>query len=121
MISPPITTDSSNSPPILPTKSGLIIKDVKDVIAQSISQKFQQTLEPPRTRPVLEMDFNRGGFTPPLSASVSVIKTQQDIGRQFQQQQQSQQNTKPPGTGGKGVFIIFLITYRNWNLKYTFF
>lgn len=107
MISPPITTDSSNSPPILPSKGPLLIKDVKDVIAHSISQKFQQTLEPTRTRPVLDMEFNRGGFTPPLGSGVSVIKSQQDLGRQFQQQQsqqqQQQQSGKPPGaTGGKG-------------------
>lgn len=75
------------------------------MIAQSISQKFQQTLEPPRTRPVLEIDFNRGGFTPP-GTGVSVIKTQQDLNRQFQpqQQQQGQQQMggKQQGTGGKG-------------------
>lgn len=113
MISPPITTDSSNSPPILPQKGGLIIKDVKDVIAQSISQKFQQSLEPPRVRPGLDIDFNRGGFTPPLGAGVSVIKTQQDLNRQFQSQQQSQhqqhgqqqQMSSKQGTGGKGKYF----------------
>lgn len=79
------------------------------MIAQSISQKFQQTLESPRTRPVLD-DFNRGGFTPPLVTGVSVIKTQQDLNRQFQPQQQQQQQQsqqqqmggKQQGSGGKG-------------------
>lgn len=115
LISPPITTDSSNSPPILTQKGGLIIKDVKDVIAHSISQKFQQSLEPPRSRPVLDMDFNRGGFTPPLGTGVSVIKTQHDLNRQFQSQQQSQQQQqgqqqqmggKQQGTGGKGEYYF---------------
>lgn len=113
LISPPITTDSSNSPPILPPKGGLIIKDVKDVIAQSISQKFQQSLDPPRNRPVLDMDFSRGGFTPPLGTGVSVIKSQQDLNRQFQPQQQSQQQSQQQqmtgtkqGSGGKGEFAL---------------
>lgn len=79
------------------------------MIAQSISQKFQQTLEPPSSRPVLEINFNRGGFTPPLGSGVSVIKTQQDLSRQFQPQQQQQQGQqqmsgKQQGTGGKGKF-----------------
>lgn len=118
LISPPITTDSSNSPPILPQKTGLIIKDVKDVIAQSISQKFQQNLEPPRTRPVLDIDFNRGGFTPPLGTGVSVIKTQQDLNRQYQtQQHQQQQNqqmgNKQQGTGGKGAYRFISVILSN--------
>ncbi|XP_072398870.1 mushroom body large-type Kenyon cell-specific protein 1-like isoform X2 [Diabrotica undecimpunctata] len=101
IISPPVTSESG-SPPILPTK-GLIIKDVKDVIAQSISQKFQQSMEP--RRPMLDMEYKRSGFTPPLGAGISVIKTQHDLNRQFQQQhpkpQQQSSNNAP--TGGKGT------------------
>ncbi|XP_057657234.1 mushroom body large-type Kenyon cell-specific protein 1 isoform X2 [Diorhabda carinulata] len=101
IISPPVTSESG-SPPILPSK-GHIIKDVKDVIAQSISQKFQQSMEP--RRPMLDIEFKRGGFTPPLGAGISVIKTQHDINRQFQHQQQQppkpQTNNAP--TGGKGT------------------
>lgn len=110
IVSPPVTSDSS-SPPILPGK-GMTLKDVKDVIAQSISQKFQQSLEPAR-RPIMEMDFKRGGFTPPLGG-ISVIKNQQELNRPFQQQQPQQpqplqqpQLPKPQqsGTtqGGKGT------------------
>lgn len=87
IVSPTVTSDSS-SPPILPGK-GMTLKDVKDVIAQSISQKFQQSLEPAR-RPIIEMEYKRGGFTPPLSG-ISVIKSQQEINRPFQQAQQQQQ------------------------------
>lgn len=92
IVSPPVTSDSS-SPPILPGK-GMTLKDVKDVIAQSISQKFQQSLEPAR-RPIMEMEYKRGGFTPPLGG-ISVIKSQQEINRPFQQQQQQQQQPQPP-------------------------
>ncbi|KAJ8982726.1 hypothetical protein NQ317_019517 [Molorchus minor] len=101
MVSPPVTSESG-SPPILPGK-GLIIKDVKDVIAQSISQKFQQSLEP--RRPIIDIDFKRGGFTPPLGSGISVIKTQQDIGRPYQQQPPKPQstNTGTTTTGGKGT------------------
>ncbi|KAJ8968183.1 hypothetical protein NQ314_002442 [Rhamnusium bicolor] len=100
MISPPVTSESG-SPPILPTK-GLIIKDVKDVIAQSISQKFQQTLEP--RRPIMDIDFKRGGFTPPLGSGISVIKTQQDVNRSYQPPK-PQQNTSSgsSSSGGKGT------------------
>lgn len=110
IVSPPVTSDSS-SPPILPGK-GMTLKDVKDVIAQSISQKFQQSLEPAR-RPIIEMDYKRGGFTPPLGG-ISVIKNQQELNRPFQPQQQqqqqqsqvqqSQQQKQQSGTtGGKGT------------------
>ncbi|KAG5891571.1 hypothetical protein JTB14_015838 [Gonioctena quinquepunctata] len=102
MISPPVTSESG-SPPIMPNK-GLIIKDVKDVIAQSISQKFQQSLE--SRRPLIDMDFKRGGFTPPLSAGISVIKTQQDLNRQYQQpppKPQQHMNHNATSTGGKGT------------------
>lgn len=100
IVSPPVTSDSS-SPPILPGK-GMTIKDVKDVIAQSISQKFQQNLEPAR-RPIMELDFKRGGFTPPLGG-ISVIKTQPEITRPYQTPQKPQQNTGSGTTqGGKGT------------------
>ncbi|CAG9859345.1 unnamed protein product [Phyllotreta striolata] len=106
ILSPPVTSESG-SPPILPPKGLNIMKDVKDVIAQSISQKFHQPMEP--RRPVIDIDFKRSGFTPPLGSGISVIKTQQDLSRQFQQQQQQQQSPKPPQsanstpTGGKGT------------------
>lgn len=107
IVSPPVTSDSS-SPPILPGK-GMTLKDVKDVIAQSISQKFQQSLEPAR-RPIMDMEYKRGGFTPPLGG-ISVIKNQQEINRPFQQQQQQQQQpqsqqqqkTQSGTSGGKGT------------------
>jgi transposase-like protein len=98
MVSPPVTSESG-SPPILPGK-GMTIKDVKDVIAQSISQKFQQNLEP-RRPPMMEMDFKRGGFTPPLSGGISVIKTQ-DLTRPYQPPPKPQQNPTP-NSGGKGT------------------
>lgn len=94
------------------------MKDVKDVIAQSISQKFQQSLEPTRSRPILDLGFSREGFTPPLGAGVSVIKSQQDLNRQFQSQQQSHQHSqqqqisgKQPGTGGKGKQLLDNLFY----------
>lgn len=96
LASPPVTSESG-SPPILAPK-GLIIKDVKDAIAQSISQKFQQAPEP--RRPIIEMDFKRGGFTPPLGAAMPVMKGQ-EMGRTYQQQPKPAQNTGAP-TGGKG-------------------
>nr|ATI99809.1 ecdysone-induced protein 93 [Leptinotarsa decemlineata] len=101
MISPPVTSESG-SPPIMPNK-GLIIKDVKDVIAQSISQKFQQSLEP--RRPIIEVDFKRGRFTPPLGAGISVIKTQHEMNRQYQPPPKPQQhlNDTTTTTGGKGT------------------
>lgn len=100
IVSPPVTSDSS-SPPILPGK-GMTIKDVKDVIAQSISQKFQQNMEPSR-RPIMELDFKRGGFTPPLGG-ISVIKTQSDITRPYQTPPKPQQTTGSGTTqGGKGT------------------
>lgn len=64
LVSPPLTSES-NSPPILPGK-GMTLKDVKDVIAKSISQKFQQSPEPLRHPSMMDIDFKRGGFTPPL-------------------------------------------------------
>ncbi|XP_030749760.1 mushroom body large-type Kenyon cell-specific protein 1 isoform X3 [Sitophilus oryzae] len=112
LVSPPLTTASeSNSPPILPGK-GLLIKDV---ISHSISQKFQQNLDhPPVRRPPpmsMDIDFKRGGFTPPLSGLPSVIKVQQEASRSYQQPPSHPpppHQTKPPGpggqpTGGKGT------------------
>lgn len=102
MASPPVTSESG-SPPVLPSK-GLIIKDVKDVIAQSISQKFQQTLEP--RRPIIDMDFKRGGFTPPLGTGIPVMKTQ-EINRPYQPPPKPMQNTGSGApTGGKGKFVF---------------
>ncbi|XP_015839258.2 mushroom body large-type Kenyon cell-specific protein 1 isoform X2 [Tribolium castaneum] len=98
MVSPPVTSESG-SPPILPGK-GMTIKDVKDVIAQSISQKFQQTLEPRRPS-ISEMDYKRGGFTPPLASGISVMKTQ-DLTRPYQPPPKPQQSPAP-ATGGKGT------------------
>ncbi|ENN70339.1 hypothetical protein YQE_12847, partial [Dendroctonus ponderosae] len=105
LVSPPVTSES-NSPPILPGK-GLLIKDV---ITQSITQKFQQSLEAPVRRPMpMDLEYKRGGFTPPLSGLPSVIKSQQESNRQFQQQHHQQHpQSKPqnPGgqpTGGKGT------------------
>ncbi|XP_063907629.1 mushroom body large-type Kenyon cell-specific protein 1 isoform X2 [Zophobas morio] len=96
LASPPVTSESG-SPPILPGK-GMSIKDVKDVIAQSISQKFQQPLEP--RRPIMELDFKRGGFTPPLGSGISVIKTQ-ELQRPYQPPPKPQ--NPGPTTGGKGT------------------
>ncbi|CAH1121723.1 unnamed protein product [Ceutorhynchus assimilis] len=111
LVSPPVTSES-NSPPILPGK-GL---HIKDVITQSITQKFQQGLDTPIRRPMgMDLDFKRGGFTPPSSGSLpSVIKSQHEASRQFQQQQQQQhQHHQPPSakpqnqgsqvSGGKGT------------------
>ncbi|CAH0554470.1 unnamed protein product [Brassicogethes aeneus] len=101
MVSPSVTSES-NSPPILPTvKGGLILKDVKDVIAQSITQKFQQTLQDPSSRrPIMEMDFKSGGYGSPLGAGgISVIKSQSDVNRQYQPQPPKPQ---PQGGGGGG-------------------
>lgn len=101
LVSPPVTSDSS-SPPILPGKS-MSLKDVKEVIAKSISQKFQQSPEP-AARLAVDMDFKRSGFTPPLGA-ISVIKPQTEVNRQFQSapQQKNQQNSNQPNQGGKGT------------------
>lgn len=99
--SPPVTSESG-SPPVLPTK-GFIMKDVKDVIAQSISQKFQQTLEP--RRPIIDMDFKRGGFTPPLGTAMPVMKTQ-EINRQYHPPKPMQNAGSGAPTGGKGECAI---------------
>lgn len=102
LVSPPVTSDSS-SPPMLPGKS-MSLKDVKEVIAKSISQKFQQSPEPARLN--VDMDFKRSGFTPPLGA-ISVIKPQQEVNRQYPPgppQQKNQQNlNQQANQGGKGT------------------
>lgn len=104
MVSPPVTSES-NSPPIIPNK--MSIKDVKDVIAQSISQKFQQPIIEPIRRPIMEMDFKNTNFTPPLGSGISVIKTNpQESSRVFQSSNskpQQQNNCGTPTTGGKGT------------------
>lgn len=107
MVSSPPITSESNSPPIIPShQKGMTIKDVKDVIAQSISQKFQQTIEPNR-RPstLMDIDMKRGGFTPPLNTGISVIKTQ-DLRYQPHHHHQKPQQNNPQnssGSGGKGT------------------
>nr|WAT94099.1 E93X1 [Henosepilachna vigintioctopunctata] len=97
MVSPPVTSES-NSPPI---------KDVKDIIAHSISQKFQQPVVEPMRRPIMEMDFKSNSFTPPLGPSISVIKTNpQEVPRVFPQHappKPQQQNSTGQPTGGKGT------------------
>lgn len=103
LVSPPVTSES-NSPPIIPNKSGLLMKDV-------IAQKFQQSLDPTVRRPMaMDLDIKRSGFTPPLGGLPSVIKSQHEVNRQFQQHhhQPQPQQAKPqnPGgqpTGGKGT------------------
>ncbi|KAL3267681.1 hypothetical protein HHI36_006815 [Cryptolaemus montrouzieri] len=109
MVSPPVTSES-NSPPIIPNK--ISIKDVKDVIAQSISQRFQQPIveavkRPQPPPPIMDMDFKSSSFTPPLASSISVIKTNpQDVNRVFSQQtnpKPQQQNSSGQPTGGKGT------------------
>lgn len=104
--SPPVSTSESSSPPILSNK--VTIKDVKDVIAQSISQKFQQPVVEPVTRPMMDINFKSSSFTPPLGSNISVIKTNpQEVNRLFPQQAPSvkpqQQNTSGQPTGGKGT------------------
>ncbi|XP_019872189.2 mushroom body large-type Kenyon cell-specific protein 1 isoform X3 [Aethina tumida] len=113
MVSPPVTSESG-SPPILPAvKSGLILKDVKDVIAQTINQKFHQSLQDPTAavrRSIIEVDYkNAGAYTPPLGApaGLSVIKQQPEINRS-QYQPQPPKPQQPSGaqgttTGGKGT------------------
>lgn len=92
MASPSVTSDSTSPPIALPLPGrGLYQKDVKDLIAKSISQKFQQSPEPPQgsaqqqqlpgmRNPILDYDLIRKGgrFTPPLGGGISVIKSAQE-------------------------------------------
>ncbi|KAB0794684.1 hypothetical protein PPYR_11523 [Photinus pyralis] len=102
IVSPPVTSESG-SPPILPGK-GMTLKDVKDVIAKSISQKFQQTPEPIRMPPIMEMDYKRTGFTPPM-VGMPQMKNQHDLPRPYPHlHQKPPQNPSTSGTtGGKGT------------------
>lgn len=63
LVSPPVTSESG-SPPIIPGGSMLALREV---IAKSISQKFQQSPEPLKIHPAVavEIDFKRG-LTPPI-------------------------------------------------------
>nr|CAI5850902.1 unnamed protein product [Callosobruchus analis] len=143
IVSPSTTTSEPPSPP-LPVSGGgisgpkpptmvvpggaaptsLVVKDVKDAIAHTISQKFQQSLiaEPPRRPAPQQADevAKRGGYTPPLmgglppasAGGLSVIKEmgrpppvyhQQHQQPQHQQNQQQQQQKQGSTTGGKGT------------------
>lgn len=70
VVSPPITTSESNSPPIMPGN----MLSLREAIAKSISQKMQQSPEPLKIHPGVEIDFKRVGFTPPLTAIPPIIK-----------------------------------------------
>ncbi|GLV32784.1 Ecdysone-induced protein 93F [Carabus blaptoides fortunei] len=70
VVSPPITTSESNSPPIMPGN----MLSLREAIAKSISQKMQQSPEPLKIHPGVEIDFKRVGFTPPLTAMPPIIK-----------------------------------------------
>lgn len=113
VVSPPVTSESSGSPPILP---GNMIC-LREAIAKSISQKMQQSPEAHKIHPgAVEMDFKRAGFTPPLTA-MPMIKNHQDPTQQQQPsrnfqptmnkpQQQSTNNnntSSSAATGGKGT------------------
>ncbi|KAF5288640.1 hypothetical protein FQA39_LY15335 [Lamprigera yunnana] len=102
IVSPPVISES-DSPPILSTK-GMTLKDVKDVIAKSISQKFQQAPEPIRMPTMMEMDYKRTGFTPPM-VGMPAMKNQHDLGRPYPHpHQKSLSNPSTSGTtGGKGT------------------
>ncbi|XP_018321152.1 mushroom body large-type Kenyon cell-specific protein 1 isoform X2 [Agrilus planipennis] len=106
IVSPPIAKESA-SPPILPGRE-MTLKDVKDVVARTICQKFQQTPEPMRIPHMMDIDYKRGGFTPPMS-NIQGMKTQQDIARPYQppppppKPTQSTTCTTTTTTGGKGT------------------
>ncbi|KAF5296641.1 hypothetical protein FQR65_LT10181 [Abscondita terminalis] len=102
IVSPPVTSESG-SPPIIPGKQ-ITLKDVKDVIAKSISQKFQQTPEPMCMPTMMEIDYKRTGFTPPIVGMPS-IKNQHDLARSYSHpHQKPTQNPSTSGTtGGKGT------------------
>lgn len=107
------------SPPLLHSKN---LFSLKDVIAKSISQKFQQQIPPTNHNDLSQMrlgsqsmdameslnSFKRSGITPPIGGQgISVIKnlTTHDISRNFANNNnsgnnQSQQNN---ASGGKGT------------------
>ncbi|XP_044743407.1 mushroom body large-type Kenyon cell-specific protein 1 isoform X2 [Chrysoperla carnea] len=113
----------SNSPPAAILGKGIM--SLKDVIAKSISQKFQQNDQMSlkmaaavATSPVIDMDFNsikRGRYTPPpsMGGGISVIKNHQDMhaNRQFPQPPKPQNNNSSANSqqqsqqmgGGKGT------------------
>lgn len=108
VVSPPVTSESSGSPPIMPGN----MLSLREAIAKSISQKFQQSPEPHKIHSVDPvMDFKRAGFTPPLQA-MPVIKNHHEQSqvpqpnRNFQPamnkpQQNSSNNSST--SGGKGT------------------
>lgn len=72
VVSPPVTSESSGSPPIMSNMLSL-----REAISKSIIQKFQQSPEPHKLPAAVDMEFKRAGFTPPLGA-IPVIKNHQD-------------------------------------------
>lgn len=108
VVSPPVTSESSGSPPILPGN----MLSLREAIAKSISQKMHQSPEPHKMHPNVEMDFKRAGLTPPLT-SMPVIKNHQDPpstpqpNRSFppvaNKQPQNTNNNSAAATGGKGT------------------
>lgn len=72
VISPPVTSESSGSPPIMPAS----MLSLREAISKSIIEKFNQQPEPHRI-PSVEIDFKR--FTPPLGGPMPVIKNHQDL------------------------------------------
>lgn len=111
VVSPPVTSESSGSPPIMPGN----MLSLREAIAKSISQKFQQSPEPHKIHPPAEViDFKR--FTPPLT-TMPVIKNHQEPSAQTPQQNRNFQpamnkpqnttnqttNNSGTTTGGKGT------------------
>ncbi|XP_071050001.1 mushroom body large-type Kenyon cell-specific protein 1 isoform X2 [Onthophagus taurus] len=107
VISPPVTSNESASPPIQPKMS---LKDVKDAIAKSICGKFHQSPDP--RFPIPDLDIKRG-FTPPLGGLPIIQKPPQaEIPPRPSYQPPPVQSSKPPNTtantaaaaaGGKGT------------------
>lgn len=74
IVSPPVTSESSGSPPIMPRN----MLSLREAISKSIIEKFQQSPEPSlKMPPAVDMDFKRAGYTPPLGA-IPVIKNHQE-------------------------------------------
>lgn len=111
VISPPVTSESSGSPPIMPGN----VLSLKEAISKSIIQRFRQSPEPHKM-PV-DMEYKRAGFTPPLGA-IPVIKNHHDspqmpqpnrnftptMNKQPQQNNSnSNNNSSSSATGGKGT------------------